>query len=310
MKTVLVTGANGFVGKHLVRELYENGNKVVGVGGPNVAGGTEKTYLTDYHVCDLTDAAQVAKLDFRNVDSLIHLAGLANMGMSFAQPARFISDNGTITINLFEALLQQDVKPRVIVVSSGAVYSPQQKMPIGEDGEMTTSSPYVVSKLLTENICSYYRSRSIECATVRPFNHIGPGQGPGFLLPDLATQIREAVGEHKDLVVGDLTTKRDYTDVRDVARAYRLLATADKLESKVYNVCSGKSVAGEYFLGKLFELFAPDGKPTVKVDKARFRPNDAPDIFGSSTRLQTETGWHPTIPLGQTIKDFVAEFKA
>jgi GDP-4-dehydro-6-deoxy-D-mannose reductase len=305
MKTILVTGANGFVGRHLVRELHDNGLQVVGVGGPALAAGSEGPNISDYRVCDLTNNEQVTKLDFRGIDAVIHLAGLANIGMSFAQPARFISDNGSITINLLETLLQQGVKPRVVIISSGAVYSPQQKMPITENGELTTSSPYVVSKLLTENVSNYYRSRGIECVIARPFNHIGPGQGPGFLLPDLAAQIKEAALNRTEVVVGNLASKRDYTDVRDVAKAYRLLATAGKLEGTVYNVCSGKSVAGQYFLDELLGIIAPNDRPAVTVDKGRFRPNDAPDIVGDSSLLQEETGWRPSIPLEQTIRDFI-----
>lgn len=306
MKTILVSGSNGFVGKHLVRELHENGNKVIGVGGPNIKKGPNDAYLAEYHVCDLTDGAQLAELDFTKVDAILHLASLASVKLSFDEPARFIGDNGAITINLFEALMKQNAKPRVIVVSSGAVYTPKQSMPIGEDGKIVNSSPYVVSKVLTENICDYYRSRGIESVIVRPFNHIGPGQGPGFLLPDLAAQIKEAAQGNKPLTVGNLTTKRDYTDVRDVAKAYRLLATADKLDDTLYNVCSGKSVAGEYFLEKLLELLAPGKKLNVEVDKSRFRPNDAPDIVGNSTHLQKAVDWQPNIPLDQTIADFVA----
>ncbi len=311
MRTILVTGSNGFVGKHLIRELHENGNKVIGIGGPTVPGGNpvEEAYLSAYHVCDLTDAEQVAKIDFSNVDAVIHLAGLASMQFSFAQPARFIGNNGAMTINLLEALMQQKVAPRVVVVSSSSLYDPLQPLPVAEDGSLSLTSPYGVSKLLTEQVCEYYRTQGLECIVVRPFNHIGPGQGPGFLLPDLAGQITEAAHEGKDLLVGNLTSKRDYTDVRDVAKAYRLLATADTLENTLYNVCSGKSIAGDYFLEKLLALLAPSKTLNVVVDETRFRPNDIADIRGDASRIHRETGWIPTIPLEQTVADFVAALK-
>lgn len=307
MQTILVTGSNGFVGKHLIRELHENGNRIIGVGGPAITGGdpNEKSYLSAYHVCDLTNAAEVAKLDFQKVDAIIHLAALASIQLSFTQPARFIGDNGALTINLLETLLQQGVKPRVVVVSSSSVYDPEQPLPIDETGSLIMDSPYAVSKLLTEHVCEYYRTRGIECVIVRPFNHIGPGQRPGFLLPDLSAQIKEAAREKKEITVGNLTTKRDYTDVRDVVRAYRLLATARTLKNNLYNVCSGKSTAGEYFLKELVELLSPNEKLKVVVDKTRFRPNDRADVRGSAERLHKELGWEPTIPLHQTIADFV-----
>jgi len=307
MRTILVTGANGFVGKHLIRELHESGNRVIGVGGPAIIGGdsNEKSYLSEYHVCDLTNAAETAKLDFHKVDAIIHLAALASIQLSFTQPARFIGDNGAITINLLETLLQQGVKPRVVVVSSSSVYNPEQPLPINETGSLIMDSPYAISKLLTEHLCEYYRTRGIECIIARPFNHIGPGQRPGFLLPDLAAQIKEATKEKKEIAVGNLTTKRDYTDVRDVVRAYRLLATSQNLKHILYNVCSGKSIAGEYFLKELIELLSPKEDLKVVVDKTRFRPNDHSDIRGSAERLHQEMGWEPTIPIHQTIADFV-----
>jgi GDP-4-dehydro-6-deoxy-D-mannose reductase len=311
MKTILVTGVNGFVGRHLVRELLGNNHRVIGIGGPGPSPDAALVQSIDHYVtCNFTDAAEVSKLDFHDVDAIIHLAGLASIQRSFAEPARFIGDNGAIAINLFEALTHQNVQPRVIVISSGGVYAADQPMPINESGTTTTSSPYVVSKLLTEDICSYYRSRVQDAIIVRPFNHIGPGQGPGFLLPDLAAQIVEATGADKELVVGNLKTKRDYTDVRDVARAYRLLATAPQLNSTLYNVCSGKSVAGEQILQLLLEQLAPGKKPAVKVDKTRFRPTDAPEIAGNSSRLQQELGWRPAIGLEQTVKDFIASLGA
>lgn len=305
MSKILVTGANGFVGKHVIAELHENGHEVIGVGGPHIMGQVDDGLFVEYRVCDLTDTEQVSKMDFRNIDAIIHLAGLANIGMSFDQPKRFIGDNGAITINLLESVFQQSVKPRVVIISSGAVYSPRQTLPISESGDIAMSSPYVVSKILTENIASYYRSRGIDCIVARPFNHIGPGQGPGFLLPDLSLQVKEALKTHVDIVVGNLSTKRDYTDVRDVAKAYRLLATTEKLTQDVYNVCSGKSVPGQYFLDTLLKILSPDDKLAVSVDKSRFRPNDAPDIFGDSGHLRADTGWEPTVTLEQTIRDFV-----
>ncbi|HEV2402967.1 MAG TPA: NAD-dependent epimerase/dehydratase family protein [Candidatus Saccharimonadales bacterium] len=305
---ILITGTNGFVGHHLVHELYKNGHKVIGIGGPQFADGNSRE-LADYLVCDLTDEAQVSAIDFKGVEAIIHLAALASVQLSFDQPAHFITTNGSIGVNLFEALLRQGVHPRLVVVSSSDVYAHDQTLPISENGICAATSPYVISKLLTEDICEYYRTRGIDCIVARPFNHIGPGQRPGFLLPDLAQLVHDAVKDKKELLVGNLKSKRDYTDVRDVVKAYRLLATAPKLGHTVYNICSGKSVAGEYFLDKLIQLMANDFKPAIKPDPKRIRPNDVPDRFGSAKRLLRETGWKPTIPLDQTIADFVSNWQ-
>lgn len=310
MKTILVTGANGFVGKHLIHELHQAGHTVIGVGGPTGASSMPNSELSEYRVCDLTSPEQVASMDFHGIDSIIHLAGLASAKLSFDQPARFISDNGAISINLFEALMHQNVRPRTIVISSGALYSPDQPMPIGEDGITRASSPYNVSKLLTEDICEYYRMRGIPSLTVRPFNHIGPGQGVGFLLPDLASQIQQAIANHTPITVGNLTTKRDYTDVRDVVRAYHQLAVADAPQQSLYNVCSGNGVAGQYFLNLLLTELTGNQKPEVVVDSNRFRPNDPELIIGSAARISEEFGWKPEIPLEQTVRDFVEEFRS
>ena len=145
--------------------------------------------------------------------------------------------------------------------------------------------------------------RGVDAVIARPFNHIGPGQGPGFLLPDLLEQL-QAARETGTLLVGNIKTKRDYTDVRDIARAYAELALAPSLEHDTYNICSRKSLSGETILAHLQEITGiKDVK--VEVDPARIRPNDIDDIYGDSSRLVDALGWKPEIAIEQTIKDFV-----
>ena len=308
-KKILVTGVNGFVGHHLSRKLHELGHSVIGVGRDDQPADKNRDFLENYVSSDLTKFDDVTPIDLTGVDGVIHLAGLANVGMSFEKPAEFIGANTSMAANLLQHALSQKSEAIFVVISTGAVYEGKQPMPITEaEGIVTHNSPYAISKLASEYICDYYRSRGLHTVVTRPFNHVGPGQLPGFLVPDLALQLQKVKsGEADEIVVGNLKTKRDYTDVRDVVDAYIALATSDERpKESTYNVCSGASHSGEEILDLLIKAFDFAEPPKVTVDEKRLRPNDPEDIVGSSDRLQKEFNWHPTIPLDQTIKDFVA----
>jgi GDP-4-dehydro-6-deoxy-D-mannose reductase len=301
IQTVAITGVNGFVGKHLVRELVERGHRVVGIGREAAAHQSIANNLYKYWSSDLA-------LDWPTigaVDSIIHLAGLASVGQSFSQPQQYIEVNSAMITHMFEFYLKQTTKPRFVIISSGAVYSTNQKMPLTEQSKTGHSSPYVIGKMLIELQTAYYRQRGLDCIVMRPFNHFGPGQGPGFLVPDLLHKVRQLNG-HDKLSVGNLSTKRDYTDVRDVVRAYQLVATNPKpLPHNLYNVCSGKSTSGEDILQTIFKIKGLGQTITVYPDKDLQRPTDAADIFGDNTLLRKDIGWQPEIPLRTTLKDCV-----
>ena len=146
----------------------------------------------------------------------------------------------------------------------------------------------------------------LDASKLRHVLERGLGQEGGFLVPDLYDKIQKALETDGVVMVGDLTTKRDYTDVRDVVRAYADLALAPELKEPIYNVCSGRSVSGEDILSAVLKTSGADGKITVKQDPSLIRPNDPKDLFGSNGFLSVATGWQPTIQLDQTIKDFVA----
>jgi GDP-4-dehydro-6-deoxy-D-mannose reductase len=308
-KTIMVTGVNGFVGHHLSRRLHELGYAVVGVGYDTSPTDNNRDFIKQYAQCDLTKSGDVETLNLKGIDGVIHLAGLANVGMSFEKPAEFISSNTSMAVNLLQHALNQKSEANFVVISTGAVYDGNQPMPITEAaGVVSHNSPYAISKLATEYLCEYYASRGLKCIITRPFNHVGPGQGPGFLVPDLAFQLQKIkMGESNEVVVGNLETKRDYTDVRDVVNAYIALATAGELpKESIYNVCSGISHSGQEILDFLVKSFGIDPPPKIRIDETKLRPNDPGDIRGDSTRLQREFNWQPTIALDQTIKDFVA----
>lgn len=303
---VLVTGANGFVGPHLIQALIEAGHEVVATGSQ---GKDALPHGVELLSLDLTDRSQVDSLDFQSIEGVIHLAGLAAVGPSFDEPMRYIQVNGGIEVNLFEAAQAQGVKPKFVIISSGSLYDPSSPLPLTEESTVKCASPYSVSKLLQEQFASYYNLRGFECVIARPFNHIGPGQNPGFLVPDLAKQIAEAEKSgDKTIGVGNLSAKRDYTDVRDIVRAY--IALLDKgISGEVYNICSGRPVSGDEILKGLLNNTANSGLEP-KVDRAKVRPVDAQEIYGDFSKLKSDTGWEPQIALSETLREALEDWRA
>lgn len=301
-KKILITGINGFVGEHVAREFKNQGFQIVGVGFDDKPAAKVADLLDAYFSCDLTKQQEVEKIDLSDIHSIIHLAGLASVGQSFEQPLRYLADNGTMTFNLLQRAMDAKIPGRAVVISTGALYNPNQPLPLNENAVTNPNSPYAIGKLMTEDVVRYFISRGLDAVIVRPFNHIGPGQGRGFLLPDLYEQLK-TTNDH--ILVGNIETKRDFTDVRDIAKAYRLLALAPKLSQQLYNVCSGKSRSGQEILDILKEA-SGTGSIGVEIDQTKLRPNEIMDIYGDSSRLQKELGWKPEIAIEQTIQDFVA----
>jgi GDP-4-dehydro-6-deoxy-D-mannose reductase len=305
MSKVLITGVNGFVGQHLREELTSQGIEVVGIGGPQAD--SQKAQQNTLSL-DLSDPTEANKIDFTGVTGVIHLAGLAAVGPSFDEPMRYIDTNIGIETNLFEAALKQSVTPRFLIISTGALYSPAAEMPITEISPILPSSPYAVSKIGQEEMAKYYLGRGFEVLIARPFNHIGPGQGPGFIVPDIAQQIVACEkGEQTNICVGNLDAKRDYTDVRDIVRAYRLLLE-NGVSGETYNVCSNNPMSGHDILSGL--LNASGKSFEIKQDPAKMRPADNPVIYGNHDKLTSATGWEPEIKLDQTFTDVVADWRS
>lgn len=298
---VAVTGVNGFVGRHLVRELRAAGSAVVGIGMEDESPLAD--LLEHYVACDLTQVWP----EIGPVDAIVHLAGLSSVAPSFADPQRYLHTSGAMATRMLEPLLDSRARTRVLMVSSGAVYAADQAHPITESGRIAATSPYVVGKLLVEHQADYYASRGVDVVVVRPFNHIGPGQAEGFLLPDLVAEAGRASSEDRPMNVGDLGTRRDYTDVRDVVRAYRLLLSADLDDTfgeRIFNVCSGKPRSGDELRVAVLARLGLDATTAV-VEESRLRPSDPASILGSAERLRKVTGWVPEISLEQTVGDVV-----
>lgn len=305
MAQVLVTGCNGFVGKHLIRELVSKGTTVFGLGFEEPAHPEISGLLKDYFQTDLTSSREVAALKLKNIDAVINLAGLAKIGDSFAQPEFYKKVNVEVLTNLGNELVRQNKHARIIAISTGAVYDSKQSMPLTEDSKTVEGvSPYADSKLIMETEAEKLRKLGLDCIVVRPFNHIGPGQEGGFLLPDLLAKIQNAQKTGNVIKVGNLKTKRDYTDVRDIVRGYTMLALAKNLPHQLYNICSGTSHSGEEILQTILNAMNKQDI-RVEIDQDLIRPNDPADLFGSNALLAGDTGWQPKIPLEKTIEDFV-----
>ena len=298
---VVITGINGFVGHHLAKRLKSDGHTVIGIGHDEKVFDTLEEIVDEYHQADLSETWP----EITDADGVIHLAGLAAVGPSFDDPQRYINMNSAMVTHMCEYYTKQDKKPRIIVVSSGAIYDPHQSMPLNESANIGFSSPYAVSKVLVENQCNYYRNRGLDCIIVRPFNHIGPGQGLGFILPDFYDRLSKLQDSSASISVGNIETRRDYTDVRDIVDAYTRLVTTPELKETIYNVCSGASLSGREVLDQLKAAMSLDSV-SFEVDPTLVRPTDIENIVGDSSRLQSELGWMPTHSIKQTIQDFVA----
>lgn len=289
----LVTGALGFVGTCLSAHLQEEGDDVVGI---------------DRDEGDITDPGVVDRLIAANRPEVIyHLAGAADVGASWRDPVGTWDVNATATLHLLEAARTRGVR-RVLVVSSSDVYgmvSPDQ-LPLNETSPVRPASPYAASKLAAEQLAlQAWHGHGLETILVRAFNHIGPGQRPDFVASALATRIaeNELTGDD-EIPVGNLSARRDFTDVRDVARAYRLLAESGT-PGETYCVCSGTDVAVQDLADILLTM--TDAEMTLVRDAERYRPIDLPVLRGDNSKLVEATGWSIRHALEDTLADILAE---
>lgn len=305
-KTILITGVNGFVGAHCAKEFAVHDWQVIGTGQESAPNTEASEYLSDYWQVNLLDAAALQNHDYSQITCVLNLAGIATNQFTDAEKVTYI--NCGVHTTLYDYLQKLSIHPRILAVSTAAVYAagtmPQTE--ISATKTIQEARPYEASKLQLESALESYKN-VLPIVVVRPFNHIGPGQAAGFLVPDIATEIVTARQNNAAIKTGNLDTKRDYTDVRDVARAYRLLAEAPHLQYDLYNICSGVSVAGETIVSLLKEHLQATYVQSL-LDPSKVRPNEIPEVYGSYERLKAETSWKPQIPIGQTIKDFCEWF--
>jgi GDP-4-dehydro-6-deoxy-D-mannose reductase len=309
---VLITGIAGFAGSHLAELALREGAEVVGPVLPNAP--TDNLAAVHKEVatvsCDLTEpGAAAAMLRATRPDRVFHLAGASVVGTSWALRADVLRTNLEATYQLCEGLRRHPVP--CLLVSSGEVYGivPESEQPISESRRWAPGSPYALSKASQELYAGYYaRSEGIPLVIVRAFNHVGPRQGLGFVWSDVARQIAEIEKGRGPgvLEVGTTTTRRDFTDVRDMVRAYwLLLARADP--GRTYNAASGKATS----IREVIEGFLTRAARPIEVRQVaeRVRPIDIPMLVGDASRLRALTGWAPEIPLRQSIEDVLDDWR-
>ena len=305
---VLITGIAGFAGSHLAELLVKRGDKVFGTclaceTRENIRDISRHLHLSN---CDITDFARFSRLVKRiGPDQIYHLAALTSVGWSFSHPVETINTNLWGTLNLLEIARSLKKRIKILVVGSSDVYGRvlPKDVPITEDSPLRPVSPYGTSKAACDLLAyQYFQSYGVQVIRARAFNHTGPRQNTGFVVPDFASQIAriEAGRLSRVLKVGDLSARRDISDVRDVIRAYVALMAGGK-PGQAYNICSGKAYKIEHVLGTLLSLSRE--KIKVQLDQKRNRPAEIPLLLGDNSRLRKATGWKPKIPLEKTLKD-------
>jgi GDP-4-dehydro-6-deoxy-D-mannose reductase len=294
----LVTGGRGFVGTHLVAHLADLGDDVTVV--DHADGGVD--------ICD-PDATREA-IGAARPEVVYHLAGFADVGGSWRDPAAALRLNAFGTLSVLEACRAAGVE-RVVCVASADVYGlvTEDELPLDEDADIRPTSPYAASKVAADALAQQaHLGHGQAVLRVRPFNHIGPGQSEHFVAPALAGRIARAERDGDEVVaVGNLTARRDLTDVRDVVRAYRLLAERGEAGA-VYNICTGRDVAIQSLADELLQM--ADRPLRLEADPELLRPVDLPVLRGDPGRLRAATGWEPRIPLEQTLRDLLDDLRA
>ena len=310
MKKVLITGITGFAGSYLAEYLVDKkeyeiwGTYLFDASLVNVSAIKDKINLIKI---DLSKEENVFKLVKDTAPSLIfHLAALTSPFDSFKSPTETLMNNISLQINLLEAVRKFNLfKTKILIVSSADIYGlvKKENLPINEQTPLIPTSPYSVSKIAQDFLgLTYFLSYNLKIIRVRPFNHIGPRQSSQFVVSSFAKQIAEIEkGKRKPILkVGNLEAKRDFTDVKDMVRAYAALMEKGKI-GDVYNIGSGTSYKISDILNKL--VFMSSSKIKIEKEEGLLRPSDNPELVCDSTKFIKLTGWKPEISIEETLKD-------
>ena len=303
----LITGAGGFVGRHLCAYLLAHTDwEMLGTVYPQQVEAQPPEPCLRLRHADLRDPEGVrALVDEVQPDYIFHLAAQSFVPASFSDPWDTLENNIRAELNLLEAVRRSGRDVRVLVVGSNEEYgAPRpEELPQTEDSPLRPNNPYAVSKIAQDFLgFQYYLAYGVPVVRVRPFNHTGPGQAPRFVVPAFASQIArvEAGLQEPVMQVGNLDVARDFTDVRDIVRAYYLAVTQGE-SGEVYNLASGQAQSVRGLLETLLSYSKTDIR--VERDPARYRPVDVPVVYGSLEKFHYRTGWEPQIPFEQTLRD-------
>jgi GDP-4-dehydro-6-deoxy-D-mannose reductase len=299
--SVLITGISGFAGRHLAEHCRSCGDDVAGVSRGNVDVEGLPWQRADLTDLDATERV-VASL---RPDWVFHLAAEASVVRSWEDPRRIIQQNVVSTLNVLEAVRRHAPATRVLVACSGQEYGQPDWLPVTEDHPLRPQNPYAASKASADLLAGFYNdAHDIDVVRMRAFNHAGPGQSDRYLVSRVAHRLVDAElssenGGRVEIAAGQPDVRRDFTDVRDVVRAYRM--AIENAEPGAYNVCSGRAVTIAEILDGL-ATHSPleiDGRP----EPSRERDHEIVDVHGSYERLHQATGWRPEIALEHTLRD-------
>ena len=311
MRRVLITGVTGFAGSHLVDYLLSrNDCEIYGIQRwrsrtENVEHFLDKITMLE---CELRDATSTRDtLEKVKPDWIFHLAAQSFVPTSWTAPTEALTTNVLAQLNIFEAVRHIGLKCRIQLACSSEEYGMvfPDEVPIRETNPLRPLSPYAVSKVAQDMLgYQYWMSHQVDSVRTRGFNHEGPRRGPVFVASDFAKQVADIEkGRKKPVVnVGNLEALRDFTDVRDMVKAY-VLALEKCEPGEVYNICSGKAWRIKDMLDLLLSMSKV--KIEVREDPARLRPSDVPILLGDYSKFHAVTGWKPTIPFEQTLADML-----
>ena len=299
---ILVTGADGFVGRHLCAYLRAAGDEVVETHGPRGEGISSSALHFDV----ANEAAVKAAVAEAKPEGVIHLAGFSSVAKSHQNPPRVFAVNLQGTVHLLTAVRDDAPKARVLLVGSGEVYGPVAPgTRASEETPLVPLSPYAASKAAAELAgAQFHRNYGTQVVMARPFNHLGAGQDPTFVVPSFAAQIGAISQGKADPVLrtGNLDAVRDFSHVKDVVAAYRLLLTAGAA-GQTYNICSGTGRTIGSLLEEMLQLAGVQAR--IELDPARLRPSDIPSLVGSADRLRA-LGWEPQLTVTDALRDVLS----
>ena len=315
MKKVLIIGINGFVGTHLSNEFINNGYKCYG-GDLNISNLNNNNNNNNNNIelfkLDILDKESIIEV-LRKVkpDYIINLAAISSVKLSWTIPQKTFEVNVNGTINILESVKELNIKTRVLLIGSSEQYGQiDYTKSVSEKSELNALNPYGISKAAQERMANLYvQAYGLDVMMVRAFNHIGPGQGKGFVVPDFASQIVEIENGIKEpiLMVGNLDAERDFTDVRDVVRAYRFILERG-IKGEVYNVGSGKAVKINTILNKL--VLSSTSQIDIVIDTSKFRAIETPKIECDNTKLKNQTGWELSYTIDESLKEILKYWRS